>query len=226
MANSHWPLFDLRLTTPTVELRYPSDEDLFALAELLHEGIHDPATMPFNHPWTRAESPELEHNALKHWWSLRGGMSTAEWHLPFGIFVDGEPVGVQGIGATDFAVTRNVGTGSWLVQRAHGRGIGKEMRAAVLHFAFAGLEAVEAHTGAFEDNPASLGVTRALSYEPNGVAIENREGKPSRMLSFVLTREKWVPTRRDDITIEGLDPCLPFLVAPPEMAGATGTREG
>ena len=33
------------------------------------------------------------------------------------------------------------------------------MRAAVLHLAFHGLGAVEAHTGsAFEDNPASLGV--------------------------------------------------------------------
>jgi RimJ/RimL family protein N-acetyltransferase len=212
MAPEHWPLFDLRITTPRVELRYPSDDDLFALAGILHEGIHDPDTMPFNEPWTRVESPELERNALRHWWSLRAGTIPGHWHLGFGVFVDGEPVGVQGIGARDFAVARTVSTGLWIVQRAQGRGIGTAMRAAVLHFAFAGLDAVEAYTGAYEDNPSSLGVTRALGYEPNGAAIDNREGKAARTLSFVLTREHWESTRRDDVTVTGLEPCLPFLV--------------
>jgi RimJ/RimL family protein N-acetyltransferase len=220
MAPEHWPLFDLRITTPRVELRYPSDDDLFALAAILHEGIHDPSQMPFNQPWTRVEPPELERNALRHWWSLRAGMLPEQWHIGFGVFVDDDPVGVQGIGARDFAIRRTVGTGSWLVRRAQGQGIGKDMRAAVLHFAFEGLDAVEAHTGAFEDNPASLGVTRALGYEPNGTTIENREGSAARTLSFVMTRERWESTRRDDITMTGLDASLPFLVA------ATGTPAG
>jgi RimJ/RimL family protein N-acetyltransferase len=90
----------------------------------------------------------------------------------------GDLVGVQDVFAQHLTTTRTVTTGSWLVQRAQGQGIGKEMRAAVLHFAFAGLSAVEAYTDAFEDNPASLGVTRALGYEPNGTHLYNREGKP------------------------------------------------
>jgi RimJ/RimL family protein N-acetyltransferase len=214
MAPEHWPLFGLRITTPRVELRYPSDDDLFALAAILHEGVHDPATMPFMQPWTRVEPPELERGALRHWWSLRAGTTPADWHIGFGVFVGSRPVGVQGIGAKEFAAARSVTTGSWLVQRAQGRGIGKEMRAAVLHFAFAGLGAAEAQTAAFEDNPASLGVTRALGYEPNGSSVVAREGVGVRQLAFVMTREVWESTRRDDITVTGLELCLPFLVAP------------
>ena len=212
MTYEHWPLFDLRIIAPGVELRYPSDADLLALADILHEGVHDPATMPFVRPWTRVESPELERNALKHWWSLRAEMSADLWHLGFAVFVDSEPVGVQGIGARDFAITRTVTTGSWLVQRAQGRGTGKAMRAAVLHLAFAGLDAVEAYTGAFEDNPSSLGVTRALGYEPNGVTVAAREGQTVRQLAFVMTRDRWESTSADDVTVVGLEPCLPLLV--------------
>ncbi len=41
------------------------------------------------------------------------------------------------------------------------------MRAAVLHLAFAGLEAEYADSDAFTDNAASLGVSRKLGYRPS-----------------------------------------------------------
>ena len=218
MAHRHWPLFDLRISTPRLELRYPSDADLLALAELLSEGIHDPTAMPFSEPWTRAESPELERNALKFWWSRRASIAPEDWTLPFAVLDGGAVVGVQDVGAKQFAITRAVHTGSWLVRRAQGRGIGKEMRAAVLQFAFAGLGAVEAYTDAFEDNPASLGVTRALGYEPNGSSLFAHEGAPARAFDFVMTRERWQQRRRDDIEMGGLEPCLPLL-------GIAGSRD-
>jgi RimJ/RimL family protein N-acetyltransferase len=170
MANRHWPLFDLRITTPRLELRYPSDADQFALAGLLSQGIHDPETMPFTDSWTRAESPDLERNALRFWWSRRGALVPDDWALSFAVFEDGDVVGVQDVFAKHFATTRTVTTGSWLVQRAQGHGIGKEMRAAVLHLAFAELDAVEAYTDAFEDNPASLAVTRPDPHELGAIA--------------------------------------------------------
>ena len=123
----------------------------------------------------------------------------------------GEAVGVQGLMGKHFAVTRSVLTGSWLVQRHQSQGVGKEMRAAVLHLAFAGLGAAEAHTSSFEDNPASLGVTRALGYRPNGVQIDDREGKPVRHLRFLLARAEWEQHRRADIEIENLEPCLGLI---------------
>ncbi len=68
MAHPHWPLFDLAVRTPRIEVRYPDDELLFELAALPADGVHEAAAMPFLHPWTRAPSPELERSALRHWW--------------------------------------------------------------------------------------------------------------------------------------------------------------
>ena len=124
------------------------------------------------------------------------------------VLVDGEPVGVQDINATHFVTMRTFKTGSWLTQRVQGQGIGKEMRAAILHLGFEGLGAQRACTSAYHDNHSSLGVTRALGYEPNGESIELRRDQPDTQLHFTMTRAQWKARRRDDITIEGLEPCL------------------
>jgi RimJ/RimL family protein N-acetyltransferase len=206
-----WPFAALRIRTPTLELRYPDDDDLRVLAHLAAEGIHDAAAMPFNEPWTRVESPELERGLLQHAWGRRSALTRDDWSLPFIVRHNGEPVGVQDVFATLFHVRRTVETGSWLVQRAQGRGIGTEMRAAVLHFAFAGLGAEEAFSGSFADNPASAAVSQHNGYIANGEEIRAREGEPARLQHWVLTRATWTPHRRDDVTIEGLDACLPLL---------------
>jgi len=206
-----WPFAALRVRTPALELRYPDDDDLCALARLAAGGIHDPDAMPFFEPWTQLESPELERGVLQHGWKRRSTLSRDDWSFPFVVCEAGRPVGVQDIFATQFAVRRTVETGSWLAQPEHGRGIGTEMRAAVLHLAFAGLGAEEAHSGSFADNPASAAVSRHNGYEANGEEILAREGEAARMQRWVLTRAKWTPHRRDDITIEGLDDCLPLL---------------
>jgi RimJ/RimL family protein N-acetyltransferase len=213
VTEQHWPLFALRVRTPRLELRYPTDDDLLAVVAVAAEGIHDRDTMPFYVPWTRAESPELERGMLQYFWSQRGALSPARWSLPLVVFEHGQPAGIQDVMAEQFAVTRTVETGSWLVQRAQGRGIGTEMRAAVLHLAFAGLGATEAYSASFEDNPASAAVSRANGYELNGSVLFAREGAPARNLKWILTRDRWEDRRRDDIEVIGLEPCRPLLGA-------------
>ena len=110
--------------------------------------------------------------------------------------------------AKQFPIRRVVDTGSWVGREFQGRGIGKEMRAAVLHFAFEGLGAVRAQTEAFADNPASQRVTESLGYRPDGGGINVQRDHPQRILRYALERDDWAPTRRDDITIEGLDGAL------------------
>ena len=206
-----WPFAALRIRTPTLELRYPDDDDLVALAHLAAEGIHDPATMPFFVPWSRAESPDLERSVVQFAWERRASLTRHDWSLPFVVCEAGEPVGVQDVYAKQFSVRRTVETGSWLGLRAHGRGIGTEMRAAVLHLAFAALDAEEAHSGSFADNPASAAVSRHHGYAPNGEENLEREGERARVQRWLLTRTDWLPHRRDDITVEGLDACMPLL---------------
>jgi len=212
----HWPLVALRVTTPRLELRYPDDDVAAALAQLALGGIHAPDEMPFMTPWTDAALEDLPRNTLQWFWRTRAELTPTSWHLDLAVVVEGEVVGAQGIEAKDFAVRRGVGTGSWLGLAHHGKGIGTEMRRAMLHLAFAGLGADFAETEAFDDNPASLGVTRKLGYEPCGDAIHARREQPARTLHFRMQRAWWEANlRRDDVQIDGLEPCLALLGAAP-----------
>jgi RimJ/RimL family protein N-acetyltransferase len=208
MHTTLWPLFDLVVRTPRVELRYPDDNLLIRLAELTAQPIHDTTTMPFSEPWTDAPPEQLPRGSLKHFWLRRGQWEPKDWNCVMAVIVDGEVLGVQDLMAKGFAETKSVKTGSWLTMARQGEGIGKEMRAAILHLAFEGLGAETAFTSAWHDNAASQGVTKSLGYEPNGWDTMIRRGVPDRMLHFVLTRERWLERRRDDIRIEGLEPCL------------------
>ena len=208
MAHPYWPLFDLRVRTPRVELRPPIDDDAVALASLAAEGVHDPAATPFSIPWTDQPSPQLERGALQYVWRSRAEWTPEKWELPLAVCFEGQLVGVQGVGGEHFASLRSVETGSWLGRRFQGRGLGREMRAAVIHLAFAGLGAERAVSGAWHDNHPSIAVSRALGYEDNGEGVKLRRDKPDRHLSFLLTRARWEATARTDIAIEQLAPCL------------------
>jgi RimJ/RimL family protein N-acetyltransferase len=87
------------------------------------------------------------------------------------------------------------------------------MRAAALHLAFEGLGATVAYSGAWEDNLASLAVSRSLGYVENGSRMLVRRGKPTRHVDLRLDRAAWEERRRDDITIEGLDGALELFGA-------------
>jgi RimJ/RimL family protein N-acetyltransferase len=209
-----WPFFDLRVRTPRLELRLGTDADLLALAELAAAGIHDPDFMPFGFPWSDLPPDERGRSVLQFNWRQRAGLTPDDWSLDFVTVVDGKVVGTQGITARQFAILKVVHTGSWLGRAHQGTGIGKEMRAAVLHFAFAGLGAARAESGAWEDNHPSLGVSRALGYTEDGDEILPRRGIASRQIRLKLGRTDWETNRRDDIVIEGLEPCLPLLGGP------------
>jgi RimJ/RimL family protein N-acetyltransferase len=211
VVHPYWPLFDLRVRTPRVELRLPTDDDLVDLASLAAAGIHDPAEMPFQHPWTDRPQGELERALFQWHWSARAEWRPDEWRLTLAVLSDGGVVGVQDVGGSKFAVRRTVVTGSWLGRQHQRRGLGKDMRTAALHLAFDGLEAEWAESAAFLDNAASILVSRAVGYDDNGLGIEARRGQPAVQQRFLMSRARWLANRRDDITIEGLDRCRPMF---------------
>src|SRR5205823_3697427 len=106
----------------------------------------DPEDMPFGFPWTDRPSPELERGVLQWNWRSLGNWTPEAWAFNPVVVVDGEVAGTQGMHADKFATMRTVFTGSWLGRRFQGQGIGKEMRAAALHLAFAGLGARRAES--------------------------------------------------------------------------------
>jgi RimJ/RimL family protein N-acetyltransferase len=211
MGHPYWPLFDLRIRTPRVEIRLPDDDVLADLARLAVRGVHDPALMPFLNAWTDAPSPEIERGMMQWGWRHRAAWSPTDWSFEGAVFVAGEVVGVQSLMAVDFASLRSVKTGSWLGLDHQGKGIGKEMRSAILQFSFETLGAVEAHSGGFVDNESSLRVSRSLGYEESGRRTVPRRGIPTEMIELKLVRSRWRETPHPEVEVQGFEDCKDFF---------------
>ena len=92
-----------------------------------------------------------------------------------------------------------------------GRGLGHEMRAAILHLAFEGLGAKEATSDAFVDNHGSNAISQGLGYDPNGSDWATRQGEPAMLNRWRLTREHWEQRRRNDIQLHNIEACYALL---------------
>jgi RimJ/RimL family protein N-acetyltransferase len=211
MLTDHFPPAGLRLRTPRLELRLPSPELLAELAELAAGGIHEAGALPFLSGWADRPAAEIPTLVVQRHWRKLGKWTPQRWSIDFTVLSEGTVVGQQMLYAEDFAVTGEVATGSWLGLPHHGKGIGTEMRAAVLDLAFTGLGALEACSAAFEDNLASHAVSRKLGYQDDGVDRHAVEGKLRIGRRLRLTRAEWERHRTVPVTVEGLAPCLPFF---------------
>ncbi|MGD0247553.1 MAG: GNAT family N-acetyltransferase [Candidatus Limnocylindrales bacterium] len=207
MPGHPWPLYDLRLRTPRLELRLPTDDDLLALARLAREGIVEEGETPFLVAWHELPSPAFERQFLLHCWRTRASWRPTSWQLGLVVLADGRPIGIQDVHADDFSIRRVVESGSWLGRAYQRQGFGTEMRAAILWLAFEGLGAQVAESGYMEGNTASARVSQKLGYVLNGDHTRAVGGKPLVEHKLVVTCETW---RRDlvPVTVEGLEPCL------------------
>jgi RimJ/RimL family protein N-acetyltransferase len=210
-SSAFWPMTDLRLRTPRLELRWPSLADLDALAELAAAGIHDPGIQPFTVPWTDASPQERARSVLQYQWRTWGAWQPSNWSLELAVVRDGDVMGVQAISARDFAVRREVSSGSWLGQPHQGNGIGTQMRAAVLSLAFEGLGAEYATSEASDFNAPSLGVSRKLGYQDDGMEIHAVRDRPAVHRRLRLDRAGWLAAQSVPVEIVGLEPCLPHF---------------
>ncbi len=206
---SLWPLSGLRVRTERLELRLPTEEDLAALARLAADGPHEREYRPFGPPWGQGRSPEAVGRGP---WGRWARWHPSEWSLELAVVAGGAVVGTQGIGARDFAVVREIRSGSWLGRPHQGRGLGTQMRAAALHLAFEGLGAVAALSDAFEGNPASLRVSEKLGYVPDGTDRLSRRGIPAVSRTLRLERDRWERLEaRPEVELVGLEECLPWF---------------
>ncbi len=184
----------------------PTEDELVELAHLAAQGIHPPEEMPFEVAWTDELTVE---GFLEHHLELRADWSPRAWWFNPAVWCDGELVGTQGMRAVDFTVTRRFVTGSWLGQRHQGRGIGTEMRVAILELGFRGLGGKVAESGAAEGNIDSARVSAKLGYHDSGAGTVTPRGAPIRHDKYELAAEEWQPPLAVDIS--GLEPCLPLF---------------
>ena len=186
----YWPLFDLVVTTPRLTLRYIDDALGVELATLAAAGIHDPAWMPFAHAVDGRTLARARAQRVAFYWRHTGrhvvpsrGTSSSRRSSR------GTVVGTTNLIADGFPVERTFETGSWLGRPHQGRGLGTEMRVATLHLGFLALDALDGDDRRLRRQPASLGVTRKLGYEPNGVEAHDRRGALAEIHRFRMTRD-------------------------------------
>jgi RimJ/RimL family protein N-acetyltransferase len=207
-----YPPLNVEVHTPRLSLLGATDDLLERLVPAVREGVVTEPPWPMDDPSSfYKDSPDREWSWLRGVWAGRAQISDTFWRLYFVVVADGEPVGMQDLIGADFPAFGAVGTYSWLATDARGRGLGKEMRQAVLHLAFEGLGARQANSDAFVDNHASNRVSRAVGYEPNGFDWATRRGEAAELNRWRLTREQWSKRRRDDISLVGVAACLPVL---------------
>ncbi len=206
-AQDAWPLFGIRITTPRLELRVVDDTHIPELARVARDGVHEPGHMPFGNGWTDRSDEDWDSGFARYFWRQRGSWDVDAWALPFAVFSDGAPIGVQQLTAEDFPVLRAFGTGSWLSLAHHGKGLGTEMRAAVLYFGFRLLGAELAVTGAFPANIGSIRVSEKIGYLPNGIRRDRVSGRPVDALLYRLPRDLWEASAHAPVEVEGFEGC-------------------
>ncbi|MBE0010463.1 MULTISPECIES: GNAT family N-acetyltransferase [unclassified Arthrobacter] len=208
-----WPLFGLQISTPRLTLNPVRDEQLPGMIDAVLAGIHDPAVMPFGVPWTDAPRDELIKGTARHQWRQRTTVEPENWTLNLAVCCGGRVIGVQDLSARDLSIQRTVHTGSWLTQAEQGKGLGTEMRSAVLQFAFDYLGAKWAVSDAASWNAASLAVSRNLGYVANGVTrTVVRPGEATtihhvRLAAEAFARPGW------SISVAGFDAARSTLIA-------------
>ncbi len=209
----NYPLLDVRVSTPRLELRGATDELLDQLAEVVRAGKTHAEPAPYDDPMSFYETdPDVRvAKWLQAVWRRRGRVEPDAWRLNFVVMVDGRPVGEQTISGVSFSTLGTVTTFSWLSVDLRGHGLGREMRAAILHLAFDGLGAKEAGSDAFVDNQGSNAISRGLGYEPNGSEWATRQGEAALLNRWRLTRGDWEKRRRDDLHLHNVEACHTYL---------------
>jgi RimJ/RimL family protein N-acetyltransferase len=210
MTQPVWPLFDLRLTTPDLELRPMTEADLSELVAVVPDDLEVDPALPKVAGLGAREQRAV--GVAQVYWRALGRWSSDSWELVLVCRHNGRIVGSQCLEGEDFARLRTVDSWSWLASDARGRGWGKQMRRAALTLAFGPLGAENAVTSAWHDTAASLGVSRSLGYADNGVQRHKRDDGADTMVHLRMARDDWERSGlAEGVTVEGFEACRPFF---------------
>ncbi len=205
-----WPLFDLRLQCRGVSLRAVREADLAHLAAIQPSDYeHDPAAemlAGLSHDQNRRRL------VYQGYWRSVGTWSVRSWTLDMVVERDSCVVGVQSLEAENFPRLRTVDSGSWLIEPVRGQGVGIAMRMAALGLAFDHLGALAAISSARADNAASLGVSRRIGYQPNGISLNDSGNGRVELQHLRLTSTAWKASGLSkQVRVEGVEACRPWF---------------
>lgn len=208
MPQVGWPLQGIRLRTPDLELHVMTEADLPTLWELLPDDLElNPHATTYAGVDDRANRRAI---LAQGYWRALGMWSPDDWALPFVVRSAGEVVGVQWLEGPDWRSDHIVDSSSWLVAEARGRGLGKQMRAAVLALAFGPLRAEAAISSAVLANRSSLGVSHALGYRDTHRSV--LEHSRETLQHVRLEGRSWHASgQAHAVVIDAVVPALPYF---------------
>ncbi|WP_235508598.1 GNAT family N-acetyltransferase [Terrabacter sp. Root85] len=208
MGGWSWPLHGIRLHTADLDLTVMTEADLPTLWALLPDDLE---LNPHATTYAGLDVPANRRAVLAQgYWRALGMWSPDDWALPFVVRSAGAVVGAQWLEGPDWRSDRTVDSSSWLVAGARGRGLGRQMRAAVLALAFGPLRAEAAISSAVVDNAPSLGVSRSLGYHDTHRSVLEHSGQTLQHVR--LDRKTWDASGRSrHVVVEGVDPALPLF---------------
>ena len=180
MTHPIWPLFDLQVRTPVLELRYIDDALATELAQLAARGIHDLTSC---HSRFRGRtSPHRDSSVLRCSGIGRlAETSAAHWHLTLAAIVDGIAIGMTKPRRRPFCDVARVRERLVARSRTPRTRLGQGDARGHVASRLRGARSRCATTGAWQDNGPSLGVTRSLGYSTQGSRRAVRRGEaPSR----------------------------------------------
>ena len=203
-----WPLHGIGLHTADLDLTVMTEADLPTMWALLPDDLE---LNPHATTYAGLDVPANRRAVLAQgYWRALGMWSPDDWALPFVVRSAGTVVGAQWLEGPDWRSDRTVDSSSWLVAGARGRGLGRQMRAAVLALAFGSLGAEAAISSAVADNAPSLGVSRSLGYHDTHRSVLEHSGQTLQHVR--LDRATWDASGRSrHVVVEGVDPALPLF---------------
>jgi len=203
-----WPLHGIRLRTADLDLTVMTEADLPTVWALLPDDLE---LNPHATTYAGLDVPANRRAVVAQgYWRALGMWSPDDWALPFVVRSAGVVVGAQWLEGPDWRSDRTVDSSSWLVARARGRGLGRQMRAAVLALAFGPLGAEAAISSAVVDNAASLGVSRSLGYRDTHRSVLEHSGQTLQHVR--LDRATWDASGWSrHVVVEGVDAALPLF---------------
>lgn len=80
-----WPIYRVRITTPRLQLRLPTESELAELADVAGKGVHNPTERPFLTPWTEGGPLDRARFVLREHWANLAGWAVDRWAFDFGV---------------------------------------------------------------------------------------------------------------------------------------------
>lgn len=200
---------DLSVSCGPVRLMVPSVEQTVILARIASNGLFaegQPSTLG---PWYDPDDPVGNGRSVAgHLFSSWAQRSVVPSSMPFVVVDAGNVVvGTQSLEDTtgSFAVTGELGTGSWLDPQRRGQGLGTYARWAALAFGFTVAGATTMVSRALDTNVASNGVSVRCGYTCDGVDFVDSAGVRSVVNRWRMDRVVWCGLTKPDVVIVGAE---------------------